>query len=141
MKVREGLGPFWSGITASEIDLIWHHYKQNNENIVSCFDFGDSHSEVEDRIIQYLGRFLRNADGEILRLMLQFCTGSSTIDLVHLIKVMFVNQDPRHLALQAKACFKILYLPKQVASYKMFKTMCTSTLTNDALWSMHDDDD
>ena len=136
-QVQQGLGIFWKNTSSAEIDLIWNSYKPNHDNIMECFAF-HSTSPIEEKLVSYLQRYLRNASEQTLSLMLQYCTGCSTIDGFEKIKVEFVNQDPRSLHLLVKACFKILYIPKQLDTFKSFKVMCDSTLYNSAYWSMFD---
>ena len=94
-KMQVGLGTFWSGIKIDEIDALRDTYKPNNKNIMNCFEFDFDTTPGEDKVLSFFKRYLRNSTEEFLTL-LQFCTGSSTVDLCEKIKINFKHQDSRN---------------------------------------------
>ena len=93
---------------------------------------------MEERTELFMQRYIHALSSDQLSIFVQFCTGSTTIDPGNQIKVIFENQDPRSLYLQSSACFKIMYCPRNVSYYKLFKTICDRTLLNSCLWAMDD---
>ena len=83
-------------------------------------------------------RYICSLSSDQLNIFAQSCTGSITIDPGTQIKKSFENQDLRSLYLQSSACFKIMYCPRNVSCYKLFKTICDRTLLNLRLWTMDD---
>ena len=86
--MRIGLGDFWNDLAINEIDGIWESYKDNNFNILECFDFESTVTPSEENVLTYLNRFWRNAPEELLALVLHSCTGSSTINNLGKIKII-----------------------------------------------------
>ena len=127
-KIQLGLGTFWGGIRIEEIDALLDTYKPNNENIMNCLEFDFDTIPGEHEGLSYFKKYLRNSTEEFLTLLLQFCTGSSTVDLCEKIKINFKHQDSRNQFMASKACFKILYLPKTENS--SFKRILEETLKN-----------
>ena len=119
---------------------MWDTYKPNNENIMNCFEFDFDTTPGEDEVLSYFKRYLRNSTEEFTTFLLQFCTGSSTVDLFQAskIKINFKHQNLRNQFIASKACFKILYLPKTVKSFSSFKRILEETLKNQAYWTMED---
>ena len=137
-KIQDGLGNFWKNITVAEINELWKGYTPTAENIMDCFDFDIVKTPIEERICAYFQRYLRNSTEETLSLLLQYATGCATIDKGEKVKLEFVNQDPRNLNVLAKACFKILYIPRQVDNFNCFKVLVDNVLKNSYYWSMYD---
>ena len=126
-KIQLGLGTLWDGM--------WGTYKPNNENIINCFEFDFDTTPGEDEVFFLLQKVLAE---QFPTLLLQFCTGSSTVDLCEKIKINFKHQDSRNQFIASKACFKILYLPKTVNSFSSFKRILEETLKNQAYRTMED---
>ena len=136
-KMKTGLGNFWEGTSPEEIDCLYETFCVDSTNIFTCFDFSTD-SPIEERLCSYLQRWMRNASKESLSLLLEYCSGSPLVDTAQLIKIVYVNRDPRHLAIGSKACFKILYLPKQFDTFNQFKTIMDDVLYSRENWSMYD---
>ena len=137
-KIQLGLGAYWGGIKIEEIDALWDTYKPSNKNKMNCFEFDFDTTPGEDEVLSYFKRYLRNSTEEFLTLLLQFCTGNSTVDVCEKIKISFKHQDSRNQFIASKTCFKILYLPKTVNSFSSFKRILEETLKNQAYWTMED---
>ena len=137
MNIKLGLGDFWENISTATIDALWNIYTPNVDNVLSYLLI-ESSTPMEERTELYMQRYIRSLSSDHLSIFVQFCTGSTTIDPGSQIKVIFENQDPRSLYLRSSACFKILYCPRNVSCYKLFKTVCDKTLLNPCLWAMDD---
>ena len=59
---------------------------------------------------------------------MQFATGSSNAEPDSFVKVQYVNQDSRCFMLRAAACFKTIYVPKNIKVYKQFTTIAENSL-------------
>ena len=138
ITLRKRLGTFWENLCSQDIDHLWERYKPTNKNILEYIDFDDMILPVEEQITAYLKRYLSAASSDTLALFLQFTTGSFCIEDGSRIRIKFINQDGRNLTVTSKACFKILYIPKQFSSFKQFKSVFDSILFNAAFWSMSD---
>ena len=138
-KIKIGLGSFWTGICSAEIDSLYESFHVDNETVFNYFDFNTAITPTEERVSSYLQRWLRNATTNLLSLLLEFSTGSAIMSQGEVIKLIYVNRDPRHLKIGSKACFRILYLPRQYDSFSQFKKIVDEILQNPASWAMCDD--
>ena len=138
ITLRKGLGTFWENLCSQDIDHLWERYKPTNKNILEYIDFDDIILPVEEKITAYLNRYLSVASSDTLVLFLQFTTWSLCTEDGSRIRIKFINQDGRNLTVTSKACCKILYIPKQLSSFKQFKSVFDPILFNVAFWSMSD---
>ena len=122
--------------TVGEFDEFWDLRKPTVSNLLTYFTFEGMLSPLEERISTYFTRYLRGSEENTRCLLVQFCTGSINIDLEK-VSVRFVNQE-KTLRILSKACFKLLYLPRQLESFRQFKSLLDTTLNNSAYWTMND---
>ena len=92
----------------------------------------------EEIVTSYLQRYINSSSLDNIGLLLQFATGCTTIDHNENIKFEFANQDSRHLNIASKTCFKSLYIPRQIDSFKLFKIICDQTLQKSEFWRLDD---
>lgn len=112
--------------------------KPNNRNIFQCFNFETATTPSEEEVIAHFKRFLRNSSEDLLAEVLHYCTGSAMIDPSEKVKVIFLDQDCRNHFIGAKACFKMLYFPKKIQSFSLFKDLFEKTLREPNNWVMED---
>ena len=132
ITLRKGL------LCSQDIDHLWERYKPTNKNILEYIDFDDKILPVEEKITEYLKRYLSAASSDTLVLFLQFTTGSLCIEDGSRIRIKFIIQGGQNLTVTSKACFKILHIPKQFSSFKQFKSVFDLILFNATFWSMSD---
>ena len=92
-SIQTGLGEFWKPVTLSQIDYLWNMTAPTPLNILSNMDFTGFKSRAEERVASYLQRHINSSSPSNLELLLQFCTGFTTVDHNEKIKVEYVNQD------------------------------------------------
>ena len=79
-SLQAGLGEFWKPITLSQIDYLWNMTAPTPLKILSNMDFIGFKSRAEERVASYLQRYINSSSPYNLELLLQFCTGSTTVD-------------------------------------------------------------
>ena len=107
-------------------------------NILSNMDFTGFKSRAEERVASYLQRYMNSSSPYNLELLLQLCTGCTTVYHNEKVKLEYVNQDSTYLNIASKTCFKILYIPRQIDSFNLFKTICDGNLQNVDAWRLND---
>ena len=129
---------FYNYVSGHEKALIlrclWNMMAPTPLNILSNMDFTDFKSHEEERVASYLQRYINPSSPYNLELLLQFCTGCTSVDHNKKIKVEYVNHDSSYLNIASKTCFKILYIPRQIDSFNLFKTICDGSLQNPDAW-------
>lgn len=113
----------------------------NAEKLIVSLN-NEANSNHEEKIMNWLIRYLRNCTHEQVLEILQFITGSCALVIGEQIKVRYVSLTDTQLRPTSQTCFKILYLPRQIASYselaKIFKTFIHN---NDTCWTLYDSGD
>ena len=107
-------------------------------NILSNMDFTGFKSRAEERVASYLQRYMNSSSPYNLELLLQLCTGCTTVYHNEKVKLEYVNQDRTYLNIASKTCFKILYISRQIDSFNLFKTICDGNLQNVDAWRLND---
>ena len=107
-------------------------------NISPNVDFTGFKSRAEERVASYLQRYINSSSPYNLELLLQFCTGYTKVDYNEKIKLEYVNQDSSYLNIASKTCFKILYIPRKIDYFNLFKTICDGSLQNPDAWRLDD---
>ena len=114
----------------------------NAEKLIVSLNNDEANSNHEEKIMSWLIRYLRNCTHKQVLEILQFITGSCSLVTGEQIKVRYVSLTDTLLRPTSQTCFKILYLPRQIASYselaKMFKTFIHN---NDTCWTLYDSGD
>ena len=126
-SIQTGLGEFWKPVTLTQIDYLWNMMAPTPLNILSNMDFTGFKSHAEERVASYLQCHINSSSPYNL-----------TVDHNEKIKVEDVNQDSTCLNIASKTCFKILYIPRQIDSFNLFKTICDGSLQNPEAWRLDD---
>ena len=113
-------------------------YRPTVENVFAYFKW-EASTPSEERVEPYFKRYVRSLDENQLSSLIQFATGSSNVEPGSFVKVEYVNQDSRCFMLRAAACFKIIYVPRNIEVYKQFTTMVENSLKYNINWEMDDD--
>ena len=135
-SIQQGLKNVWNFKNTDEMDMFFASFKPTSENVLCYFEF-DCQNPTEERIQSYFERYIRSCDDNELSYLIQFCTGSNVVGS-GTVNVKFVNQE-KNLRILAKSCFMILYLPRQLETFKQLKTLMDSILQgSQEYWEMHD---
>ena len=137
-KIRKGMGSFWNGFTATDIDVLWNSHRPTVSNCLNYFTFDEPLLPAKEKVASFIKRFIAGTSEEILSLLLQFATGAANIERGSGVQVRFVNQYGCNLVITSEACFKILTLPRLFEIFKQFKTVIEGTLLNPLMWEMND---
>ena len=138
LKIRKGMGSFWNGFTATDVDVLWNSHRPTVSNRLNFFTFDEPLLPAEEKIVSFIKRFIAGASEEMLSLLLQFATGAANIERGSAVKIPSVNQYGGNLVITSEACFKILTLPRQFETFEQFKTIIEGTLLNPLMWGMND---
>ena len=95
ITLRKGL------LCSQDIDHLWERYKPTNKNILEYIDFDDIILPIEEKITEYLKRYLSAASSDTLVLFLQSTTGSFCIEDGSRIRIKFINQDGQNSDLKS----------------------------------------
>ena len=89
-KIRKGMGSFWNGFTATDIDVLWNSHRPTASNCLNYFTFDEPLLPAEKKVASFIKRFIAGASEEMLSLLLQFATGAANIERGSAVKVRFV---------------------------------------------------
>jgi len=135
-SIQRSLKNVWSFESPDDMDAFYATSKPTVENTLEYFRFDVKHP-TEERIQSYFERYVRSCDIAKLCLLVQFCTGSSSIGNGS-VCVNFVNQE-KTLKFRSKSCFKIFYVPRQIENIKQFNVLMGDIENgNSEVWEMHD---
>ena len=138
LHISEGLGNIFKSLGQYEIDALYTMYRPTMENALAYFEW-EAGTPSEERVESYFKRYVRSLDENQLSSLIQFATGSSNVEPGSFVKVEYVNQDSRCFMLRAAACFKVIYVPRNIEVYKQFTTMVENSLKYNINWEMDDD--
>ena len=137
-NIKIALGEFWKVVTITDIDTIWNLEAPTLTNLLKNIDFSGMKTHSDKIVTSYLQRYINWSSLDNIELLLQFATGCTIIDHNEKIKIEFVSQNSRHLNIASKTSFKILYIPRQIDSFNLFKTIYDQNLQNPKYWRLDD---
>ena len=79
-KIRKGMGSFWNGFTAVDIDVFWNSHRPTVSNCWNYFKFDEPLLPAEEKVASFIKRFIAGASEEMLSLLLQFATSAANIE-------------------------------------------------------------
>ena len=114
-------------------------YLSTVENVLAYFKW-EASTPSEERVKSYFKRYVKSLDENQLSSLIQFATGSSNVvEPGSFVKVEYVDQDSRCFMLRAAACFKVIYVRRNIEVYKKFTTMVENSLKYNINWEIDDD--
>lgn len=136
-KLREGMGPFWEGITETEIQSIYELSTPTASRVVNCLYMIALNPE-EDKLYRWLQRYISSSNHEVLVNFLRFCTGSDVL-LPGLSIGVNVEQISTETARpKSFTCFRKLILPTCYKSLYEMRTDLDRLLLNPGMWDIDD---
>lgn len=139
LKLREGMGSFWDGVSAEEIHALYMCCTPTPNNVIRSLFFKTSNQQ-EEKIARWLVRYVKSQDHKSLGRFIRFCTGSDLVYPGKFVKVQIATEPMSDLAIrpQAQACFNIITLSKNYRSYAHFLSNIDFYMHNPQMWEFHD---
>ena len=136
-KPQEGMGPFWKAVTSDEIGALYMLCSPTNTNVIPSLQLhGDG--QQENKVFQWLVRYLRSKNQQCVSRFLRFCTGSDIVLPYSSIKVRMENMSALSMRPKAQTCFRVLVIPKNYPTQSRLRDNMDFYLSNPHLWDLTD---
>ena len=136
-KLQEGMGPFWKAVTSDEIGALYMLCSPTNTNVIPSLQLhGDG--QQENKVFQWLVRYLRSKNQQCVSRFLRFCTGSDIVLPYSSIKVRMENMSALSMRPKAQTCFRVLVIPKNYPTQSRLRDNMDFYLSNPHLWDLTD---
>ena len=136
-KLQEGMGLFWKAVTSDEISALYMLCFPTNMNVIQSSQL-DGENQQENKVFQWLVRYLRSKDQQSISRFLRFCTGSDVVFPYSSIKVRMENMSAMSMRPKAQTCFRVLVIPKNYPTQSRLCDNMDFYLSNPHLWDLTD---
>ena len=135
----QGMGKFWNSVTGDMLQSLYVTTIPTAKKIVECVESNEKGPQ-DQKVTTWLHRYIRSCTSDQLVKFVRFVSGSPSLTPNSKIRIEFVNQAVTSLYPTSKACFKILYIPRQYCSFYQLKDNLDIYInqSNSSYWSMHD---
>ena len=136
-KIQESMPYFWNDVSTEHIQAMYQLSFPSRENILKVLSSSPS-DMFEEKVFRWFLMYVKQADDDILRNLIQFITASSVIIPGECISVRYEGMPLMARRPKSQTCFKILVLPKNYPTFRNMKDNLDFYLNHQSEWDLQD---